>query len=372
MPVSRPNPCRDLPTSPFRSSSWLTTAGRGGLAQPGRDPAGRRPARHRGRGHPLRRPAGRRPGDPLLRAGHHDRRARRRSTTTTSRPSSRSPPTARWACTTSASARPPASASCAPSASGPCRKSTRSSRTTTSPAPQAIPMNVTVNGVADNEDVDYFVVEAKKGERISAEIEGMRLGDHVLRSLRRDPGRQAVRAGLQRRRGADLAGRLRLDRRPGGRQVHHPGPRERLRRQRLVPLPAARRQFPAAHGGAARRRQARREARGALARRRGGRGHDRGHPAGGARARLRPVPPGRRRASRPIPNTFRLTTLGNVIEKEPNDDQAAGHAVRAPDGAQRRDRQAGRRRPLRLHRPRRARSSTSASSPGRSARRSIR
>jgi hypothetical protein len=42
--------------------------------------------------------------------------------------------------------------------------------------PQPIAMNVTVNGVADNEDVDYFVVEAKKGERISAEVEGIRLG----------------------------------------------------------------------------------------------------------------------------------------------------------------------------------------------------
>jgi hypothetical protein len=43
-------------------------------------------------------------------------------------------------------------------------------------SPQAIPMNVTVNGVADNEDVDYFVVEAKKGDRISVEAEGIRLG----------------------------------------------------------------------------------------------------------------------------------------------------------------------------------------------------
>ncbi len=42
--------------------------------------------------------------------------------------------------------------------------------------PQVIAMNVTVNGVADNEDVDYFVVQAKKGERISAEVEGLRLG----------------------------------------------------------------------------------------------------------------------------------------------------------------------------------------------------
>lgn len=42
--------------------------------------------------------------------------------------------------------------------------------------PQAIAMNVTVNGVADNEDVDYYAITAKKGERISAEVEGIRLG----------------------------------------------------------------------------------------------------------------------------------------------------------------------------------------------------
>ena len=42
--------------------------------------------------------------------------------------------------------------------------------------PQPIVLGSTVNGVADNEDVDYFVVEAKKGERIAAEVEGIRLG----------------------------------------------------------------------------------------------------------------------------------------------------------------------------------------------------
>ncbi len=42
--------------------------------------------------------------------------------------------------------------------------------------PQKIPLNVTVNGVIENEDVDYFLVEAKKGQRITAEIEGIRLG----------------------------------------------------------------------------------------------------------------------------------------------------------------------------------------------------
>ena len=42
--------------------------------------------------------------------------------------------------------------------------------------PQPIPLNITVTGVVQNEDVDYYVVEAKKGQRISAEVEGMRLG----------------------------------------------------------------------------------------------------------------------------------------------------------------------------------------------------
>jgi hypothetical protein len=43
-------------------------------------------------------------------------------------------------------------------------------------APQKIALDTTVEGTADNEDVDYYLVEAKKGERITAEIEGLRLG----------------------------------------------------------------------------------------------------------------------------------------------------------------------------------------------------
>ena len=42
---------------------------------------------------------------------------------------------------------------------------------------QKIPLNVTVNGVVENEDVDYFAVEAHKGQRLSVEIEGLRLGE---------------------------------------------------------------------------------------------------------------------------------------------------------------------------------------------------
>jgi hypothetical protein len=43
-------------------------------------------------------------------------------------------------------------------------------------APQEIPIGVTVVGIAENEDDDYFVVQATKGQRITAEVEGIRLG----------------------------------------------------------------------------------------------------------------------------------------------------------------------------------------------------
>ncbi|MEE3368006.1 MAG: pre-peptidase C-terminal domain-containing protein [Planctomycetota bacterium] len=42
-------------------------------------------------------------------------------------------------------------------------------------APQAVELNKVINGNVGNEDVDYYVVEAKKGQRISAEVVAMRL-----------------------------------------------------------------------------------------------------------------------------------------------------------------------------------------------------
>lgn len=42
--------------------------------------------------------------------------------------------------------------------------------------PQKIDLNVTVAGVIENEQVNYFAVEGKKGQRITAEVHGMRLG----------------------------------------------------------------------------------------------------------------------------------------------------------------------------------------------------
>ncbi|MEZ6067453.1 MAG: PPC domain-containing protein [Planctomycetaceae bacterium] len=43
-------------------------------------------------------------------------------------------------------------------------------------APQAISQGVTVHGRVDREDVDYYVVEAKKSQRLTAEVFAMRLG----------------------------------------------------------------------------------------------------------------------------------------------------------------------------------------------------
>ncbi|HYE20148.1 MAG TPA: PPC domain-containing protein [Tepidisphaeraceae bacterium] len=42
-------------------------------------------------------------------------------------------------------------------------------------SPQPIDLNVTVQGTIENEDQDFFVVTLKKGQRVTAEIEGMRL-----------------------------------------------------------------------------------------------------------------------------------------------------------------------------------------------------
>jgi hypothetical protein len=48
--------------------------------------------------------------------------------------------------------------------------------------PQKVPLNTTISGVILNEDVDCFAVEVKKGQRISAEVEGVRLGRSLLDS----------------------------------------------------------------------------------------------------------------------------------------------------------------------------------------------
>ena len=71
--------------------------------------------------------------------------------------------------------------------------------------PQPIPLNVTVSGVVQTEDVDHFVVELKKGDRLTVELEGLRLGNgdqRLFRSVPRDSRRPASKLARQRRRGA--------------------------------------------------------------------------------------------------------------------------------------------------------------------------
>ena len=42
--------------------------------------------------------------------------------------------------------------------------------------PQKIDLNVTVHGIADREDDDYYQIQCEKGQRLSVEVEAMRLG----------------------------------------------------------------------------------------------------------------------------------------------------------------------------------------------------
>lgn len=60
---------------------------------------------------------------------------------------------------------------------------------------QPVPVNSTVTGVIRNEEIDYYSIQAKKGDRITAEAEGMRLGREFF-----DPW-----AGIMDARGRELA-----------------------------------------------------------------------------------------------------------------------------------------------------------------------
>lgn len=46
--------------------------------------------------------------------------------------------------------------------------------------PQVVQMNSTIEGVVQNEDVDYYRVSLKKGQRLSVEVDGLRLGYTVF------------------------------------------------------------------------------------------------------------------------------------------------------------------------------------------------
>ena len=196
-------------------------------------------------------------------------------------------------------------------------------------APQAIPMNVTVNGVADNEDVDYYVVEAKKGDRISAEVEGLRLGISefdpyvaILDSKRFELG-VSDDAALAWRDGftsiiAPHDGKYIIQ----VRESAYAGNASCLYRLHLGNFPRATAVVPA--GGKPGETVSVRWI---------------GDPTGETTTAIKLPATIERdfgierqddKGISPYPNTFRLTPLGNVIEKEPNDDQAHATPFEAP------------------------------------------
>ena len=188
-------------------------------------------------------------------------------------------------------------------------------------APQPIPMNVTVNGIADNEDVDYYVVEAKKGERISAEVEGLRLGISefdpyvaILDSRRFELG-VSDDAALVWRDGftaivAPKDGKYIIQ----VRESAYAGNGGCLYRLHVGNFPRATAVMPA--GGKPGETLSVRWI---------------GDATGDTTSTIKLPPTFERdfgierqddKGFSPYPNAFRLSTLGNVIEKEPNDDQA--------------------------------------------------
>ncbi len=167
--------------------------------------------------------------------------------------------------------------------------------------PQKIEFGSVVNGVARSEDVDYYAFEAKKGERITAEVEGARLGIALF-----DPYVAIMDSKRFELASSDDAALIwqdgvRLGRRPGGRDVHRPGPRERLRRDRRLPLSAPRRQLPPADRHGPGRRQVRRDDRRPPDRRRPRREDDQGHPARRSRSASSASSPATTRGPPPTP-----------------------------------------------------------------------
>ena len=299
-------------------------------------PAARRPAGDRGRGQPHRRTGWATPRRSSSISRGSRRPSSRSSPTTTSRRRSRSPPTARSGLH---DLRRPDGHRGQRAADvqrrGPEGGRPRSSPTTSSPSPRRSSSARSSTAWPETEDVDYYAFEAKKGERITAEVEGARLGIALF-----DPYVAIMDAKRFELASSDDAAliwqdALRLGRRPGGRDVPRPGPRERLRRDRRLPLSAPRRQLPPADRDRPRRRQVRRDGRRPADRRRPGREDDPGHPARRAEARVRHRRQ-RRQGDRPLPQ--RLPALAvrqrdrGRAERRPGHGQPASRRSMALNG----------------------------------------
>jgi hypothetical protein len=196
-------------------------------------------------------------------------------------------------------------------------------------APQPIPMNVTVTGIADNEDVDYYVVEAKKGDRISAEVEGMRLGITMF-----DPAVAILNSRRFELASSDDAALIWQD---GFASVIAPEDGKYIVQVRESAYAGNGSCIYRLHVGNFPRSTGVLPAGGKLGEKLTVRWL--GDPSGEAKTEVT-LPTANdpnfglnrqdQRGISPYPNMFRLTTLGNVIEKEPNDDQAHATLFTAP------------------------------------------
>ena len=226
--------------------------------------------------------------------------------------------------------------------------------------------------MADNEDVDYYVVEAKKGERIAAEVEGIRLGatffDPYVAIL--DAKRFELASATTRR----WSGRTPSPRSSRPRTARTsswsaraptPGNSQCLYRLHVGNFPRPTAVVPG-------RRQARRDGRRPLDRRRARRDDGaRSRLPAQAETRLRHLRPGRR-GDRPLPQRVPALALRQRDRGRAERRRGDGDTVHRPPGLQRRDRQARGRRSVRLHGQEGQIATRSGSSPARSARRSTR
>ena len=195
--------------------------------------------------------------------------------------------------------------------------------------PQPIEFNSVVNGVVDNEDVDYFVVDAKKGDRITAEVEGLRLGIFLF-----DPYVAILDAKRFELASSDDAALAWVDGVASAvapedgkyiiqvRECSYSGNGNCLYRLHVGDFPRPTATVPA--------------------------GGKPGEPLAvrwigdvrGERTTTVPLPagPGRNvglfaqdeKGTAPFPNAFRASTFGNVVEAEPNDDPAKATPFAAP------------------------------------------
>ena len=301
------------------------------LAQPHGDPAARRPARDRSRAHPRRRPARRRAGDPLLSAGHHRDEARASVDDNHVKAKLKIAPDCRARRARPAAPHRHRHQRAAHFSVGALPGVDEAEPNNDFAKPQQIALNVDRHRRRRQRGRRLLRGRGQEGRADHRRGRGHAAGGHALRPLRRDPGRQAVRAGLQRRRRPGLAGRRSPRSSP-------PRTASTSSRSARAPTPAT---APASTGctSATSPGRPRPSPPAASPARRSsvswigdvaGEKTTEVDPARRAPCATSASSPQDEQGIAPYPNTFRLSPFGNVLEAEPNDDQATATPFTPP------------------------------------------